>query len=596
MNVVKSLLFLFLFGIGSFTFGQKFKVLRGHKSDVNSVCFSKDGRYLFSGSSDRQIFVWDIQAMDTVRVLSGHTASVNSLSLSPDGDLLLSGSSDRTVKVWNWQTGSCLYTFEGFKDAVEEVCFSPKGNTVAACSRDNSIQIWTFPEKWQEEFRKHRNSVYSLCFSPDGKYLATAGADNTWRLLEPDAGVEKMSVKGHYNTIRSIQFSPNGNFVLTGGLDGNTYLWDVRSGALLRTFPKQSDIVRHVSFSPDGQVVAICSRNPVVTLCNTQRGSIVATLTGHSGSLWQAVFSPDATLLATASADKTIRLWDISYLGIVPYPFDPQLPSPSVTVNVDVDIPETGKKDINKFALVIGNESYASAQPQLAPEMDVLYAQQDAVIFRQYAEKRLGVPAQNIIFVLDGTATQMQQAIEKTQRILAQSDGKAEIYFYYAGHGVPHIETKESYLLPVDVPANQPDERFRVSLVLEKLTQNPHKRFTAFIDACFAGGARNASPLAARGIKILPKPLQLSGNSVLFAACSPSQISLPYPEAKHGLFTYFLLKSLKQHPETISYEKLFLEVKQETALHSILFRSIEQEPTAISSKVAEEAWKNWEFE
>ena len=36
-----------------------------------------------------------------------------------------------------------------------------------------------------------------------------------------------------------------------------------------------------------------------------------------------------------------------------------------------------------------------------------------------------------------------------------------------------------------------------------------------------------------------------SENMIVFAAASGSQISSSYPEKKHGLFTYFLLKALR---------------------------------------------------
>jgi hypothetical protein len=64
-----------------------------------------------------------------------------------------------------------------------------------------------------------------------------------------------------------------------------------------------------------------------------------------------------------------------------------------------------------------------------------------------------------------------------------------------------------------------------------------------FIDACFSGGARGEQMVKARGVKIVPKSDLIDGNIISFTASSGNQSSNPYLEKKHGLFTYFLLKS-----------------------------------------------------
>ena len=67
-----------------------------------------------------------------------------------------------------------------------------------------------------------------------------------------------------------------------------------------------------------------------------------------------------------------------------------------------------------------------------------------------------------------------------------------------------------------------------------------------FLDACFSGGGRDQGLLAARGVKIKPKEESFLGNMVVFASSSGEEKSLPYEEKQHGLFTYFLLKKLKE--------------------------------------------------
>ena len=74
--------------------------MTGHKTSVEALSHSPDGKYLASGSLDKTIKIWDTSTWKEVKELNGHTLSVSSLSHSPDGKYLISGSLDRTIKIW----------------------------------------------------------------------------------------------------------------------------------------------------------------------------------------------------------------------------------------------------------------------------------------------------------------------------------------------------------------------------------------------------------------------------------------------------------------------------------------------------------------
>ena len=263
----------------------------------------------------------------------------------------------------------------------------------------------------------------------------------------------------------------------------------------------------------------------------------------------------------------------------------------SLTAETDKNIPETGAKNPNRFALIIGNEDYKSLQPDLNSEINVLFAENDAKIVKEYAVKTLGVPEENITLLINATAGRMNQALAKMNLIAKNSNGKAELIFYYAGHGLPDENTKEPYLIPVDVSgANFLESGIKLKNAYAKLTEFQSKKVSVFIDACFSGGARNQGLLSARGIKIKPKETSLIGDIVVFSASTSEQSSLPYQDKKHGMFTYYLLKKIQDTKGDISLKELSDYVIEQVRLQSVNINNKEQTPVVNAGT---DTWGIW---
>lgn len=263
--------------------------------------------------------------------------------------------------------------------------------------------------------------------------------------------------------------------------------------------------------------------------------------------------------------------------------------------DVDKNIPQNPKTFPLRFALIIGNEDYCSHQVDLQAEVNVDYARNDASAFKQYAIKTLGIPKSNITFLLDATTGQMKQAIAKMNLIAKNAQGKAQLFVYYAGHGLPDEQNKEPYLIPVDISGKNVTDGIKLIDFYKKLTEYPTKRVTVFIDACFSGGARNQGLLAARSVKIKAKTNELTGNLVVFSASSGEQSALPYSDKRHGIFTYFLLKKIQETKGNVTYNQLSEYIHDNIALQSVVINDKEQTPQTNVSPTVYNEWKNWQL-
>jgi hypothetical protein len=263
--------------------------------------------------------------------------------------------------------------------------------------------------------------------------------------------------------------------------------------------------------------------------------------------------------------------------------------------DVDLDIPEVGKPNPMRFALIIGNEDYTSYQAGLNKEMNVEFAVHDAEVFKQYANKVLGIPMPNIIHYNNAKALEMHRALNQINSIIKSTNGNGEFFVFYAGHGFPDEKTREPYLIPVDVSSSDLQFAIKLSDFYKKLNEFPSKQITVFIDACFSGGGRELGLLAARGVKLRPREAILGGNIVVFSASSGDQSALPFKEKNHGMFTYHLLKILKDTEGNLSYYELGNYLSTNVSIRSVIENKREQNPQVNVSYEIIEKWKDLRF-
>lgn len=104
--------------------------LRGHTSSVGALQFSPNGRWLASGSKDRQVRLWDLAGEKPHVLLEGHRAAVNAIDFSPDARLLASGDQRGEVKLWFLAESSELIAIET-GSPIKSLMFSDDGNRLA---------------------------------------------------------------------------------------------------------------------------------------------------------------------------------------------------------------------------------------------------------------------------------------------------------------------------------------------------------------------------------------------------------------------------------------------------------------------------------
>ncbi len=81
----------------------------------------------------------------------------------------------------------------------------------------------------------------------------------------------------------------------------------------------------------------------------------------------------------------------------------------------------------------------------------------------------------------------------------------------------------------------------------------------------------------------------------MFSASSGNQSAFGYKEKAHGMFTYFLLKKLKETNGNVTYGELDTYLKDQVGKNAIVYNNKEQTPESIFSPSFEKVWKDFKL-
>ncbi|MGE5517066.1 MAG: caspase family protein [Bacteroidota bacterium] len=200
-----------------------------------------------------------------------------------------------------------------------------------------------------------------------------------------------------------------------------------------------------------------------------------------------------------------------------------------------------GKPQPTAVALVIGVEDYLTLPM-------AQFAGRDARAFGEFATNALGVaPAR--VKVLTGSEARLldiEKAIDTWLKAEIQS-GATDVYVYFAGHGLASPDGRELYMIPHDgdraILKRSAIDRDRL---IASILGHGASNVTLFLDTCYSGGTRGGTTLIAdaRPLMIVPKDQGLPPAANLLAAAGNDQLSSSYGAARHGLYSYFLMRGL----------------------------------------------------
>jgi WD40 repeat protein/serine/threonine protein kinase len=294
--------------------------------------FSPDGKVLAAGYKSNEnsgVRCWDTTSWEQLRDISAfqRNSYPRGLAFSSDGKFLFTGTYQRNVGLVDLATAEGIAQTPRQLASVTDVALSPDDRVLAITHKDGSLVHCQLRAGWQSNPRgalndvmtripAHVGSANAVRFI-QGRRVATCGDDGLvrlWELAEQPNGVRIIDPLS-----AAVAFTPDGSEVLMATRQGikrcdaatlavrrEVSLWEplADQGA-----PSQSICL---AVSPDGRLAAIGGERGTIAALDLATNREVYRIDQtdvRASSIGDVAFSQDSKWLASASRDHTVRVW-----------------------------------------------------------------------------------------------------------------------------------------------------------------------------------------------------------------------------------------------------------------------------------------------
>ncbi|MEO7910384.1 MAG: PQQ-binding-like beta-propeller repeat protein, partial [Roseiflexaceae bacterium] len=173
--------------------GAPIRQFQGLTDSANGLVFLPGGTQVLVATGPN-LGIWDIETGQRVLDFKKrHKSNINALALSTDGKVAVSGARDKFFIVWDVATGAQLWTSEAQDSEISGIAISKDGRYVLTAVQKDVLMWDVKTQQKVRQFLGHREIVNDVAFSPDERLIVSASADGTARIWQLDPLVDMVA-------------------------------------------------------------------------------------------------------------------------------------------------------------------------------------------------------------------------------------------------------------------------------------------------------------------------------------------------------------------------------------------------------------------
>ena len=318
------------------------------------MAVSPDAKLLVAVSDDQTISVWDIASGELATVFKGHTDSILSVDFSESGEQIITGSADKSVRIWNINarqefiqqitpsgrmrfleqgpknslvvgsdtelevfssTGEVIYRWEPSdgENRIVSLAVSRNGENVFAGTFSGDVFVWDTAEWSQRIIQRFDERPAKLACSSAGDLLAVSSGNSQFQIWQVGDLDDKPLYSGSLGDggIQKIWFTPDGDEIYLSTKDYKLQRFSLEKlEGLPNRFKSGTSLVVSADWSADGRYLATGGFDKLIRIWDLQTGENISTLLGHTNSVSSLSFSKNGSRLVSSQRGDTIRIWD----------------------------------------------------------------------------------------------------------------------------------------------------------------------------------------------------------------------------------------------------------------------------------------------
>ncbi|WAR01029.1 WDR41-like protein [Mya arenaria] len=295
--------------------------LDGH-NDIVRILLKIDSKRCVSTADDNLAIVWDIQFGYKLVTLSGHSRPITYMLRLPDYTThrikLATGSSDKQIRIWDLETGDCLHVLTDHQSSVK--CLLLCGSEGAFCSGGENLSLWSPSCSLLASYTQssEENDICMMINMSNDRIVTASDKNLVVYVISHSNELNLVKrLPSHREPVKFLVHVTDDVFA-SASLDGTIKLWNTDTLASYLCFNSVNDPEGPNKTFPYSVQTLICLNQRYLcagigtgfALFDTETGkTVLHKQNAHHSKINHLTFLCDGLYLATGAVDGAIRLW-----------------------------------------------------------------------------------------------------------------------------------------------------------------------------------------------------------------------------------------------------------------------------------------------